>query len=152
MKTQLSSSCRSCSCRICSSLSRWRPMPALATGVAPLPVIGDFNMCFNFLHSASVAWDCSDKDQGEIPAQFAGAGSSDTCGCHPLLGGAAMVSVLAPLRASGETLGPDFWTGRRWRLSVVLPFLKASSCSLAASPTVELDASCLHCVRVTSQG
>ena len=72
-------------------------MLALATGVAPLPVIGDFGMCFDFLLSAPVAWDSSNKDQGEISARLAGAGSGDTRGCHPLLGGATMVSVLGPL-------------------------------------------------------
>lgn len=67
---------------------------------------------------APMAWDCSDFGQGEIPASFAGSG--DTRGCRPLLGGVVTVVVCAPLRASGETIGPVIRIGRRRRLSVVL--------------------------------
>ena len=115
--TQLNSSCRSCSCRICSSLSRCRPLPAFATGVAPLPVIGGLDLCLDFLLSEVYpgAWDCSDYGQGEILARLAGDGSGDTHGCRSLLGGVDMVHIFAPPRASGETLGPSSWTGRRRR-------------------------------------
>jgi hypothetical protein len=94
-------------------------MPASATGVAPFPAIGDFGMCFDFLLYAPAAWDCLDKGQGEIPTRLAGASSDGTGGCRHLLRGIAMVFGLAPLRASGETHGPDSWTGRRRRLDAV---------------------------------
>ena len=134
-----------------SSHVRPRPVPSSTAGVAPCPMVAFWPMP-DLLSPvrAPTAWYCSDSGQGEIPASYAGSG--DTRGCRHLLEGAVMAVIRAPLRASGETLGPDFWTGRRRRLSVVLPFLKASSCSLATSPTVGLDAGCLHCVRVPSQG
>lgn len=103
----------------CSRVRR-RPMPPSAAGVTPLSCGRSFGLCSTSYSPirAPMAWDCSDSGQGEIPASFAGSG--DTRGCRPLLGGAATAAICAPLRASGETLGPILRIGRRRRLGVTL--------------------------------
>ena len=96
-----------------SSHVRQRPMPPLAATVAPFPAVAAQPM--TWLHllqillrrlGISQIWPC------EILARPFDAGSGDTRRCHHLLGGAAMADICAPLRASGETLGPGFWIGR----------------------------------------
>lgn len=75
---------------------------------------------------------------GRNPCSIRRAGSGDTCGCRPLLGGTAMAFPRAPLRASGETLGPVHRIRRRRRYDVV-PFLKASSWLLATCLVLSLE-------------
>ena len=90
------------------------------------------------LTRAPTAWDCSDSGQGEIPASYAGSG--DTRGCRHLLEGAVMAVIRAPLRASGETLGPVLWIGWQRRLNVVT-FIKVLSWLLVASQVFDLELS-----------
>ena len=57
---------------------------------------------------------------GEIFARPFDVGSGDTCWRCPLLDGAAMVDICAPLRATGEIVGSAMWIERRRRLGIVL--------------------------------